>query len=165
MILKKDIDMTEILKIGKKAPAFTLPDAEKKKHSLKDFSGSWLILYFYPKDNTPGCTIEAVDFTCKASDFKKRGAEVIGISPDSSESHGKFITKQNLDITLLSDIDKKVCEKYGVWQLKKMMGKEYMGVVRTTYLIDPTGKIVHVWPKVKVKGHVDAVIEKLEELQ
>lgn len=156
--------MTE-LKIGDKAPEFCLPDAEKGQVCLKDHRGKWVVLYFYPKDNTKGCTMEALEFTAAEDDFNARGAVVIGVSPDSPESHTKFIKKHDLGITLLSDTEKEILTGYGVWQKKKMYGREYMGVVRSTFLIDPEGKIAYIWPKVKVVGHADAVMEKLVKLQ
>ncbi len=151
------------LKAGSKAPTFNLRDHNGEKAALKDFLGKWVVLYFYPKDNTSGCTLEANDFTKNKNDFVGLGAEIIGISPDSVESHRKFIEKQKLNITLLSDQDKKALEKYGVWQLKKMYGREYHGVVRSTFLIDPKGRIARIWEKVKVKGHVNDVINELKE--
>ncbi len=156
--------MTE-LKIGDKAPEFCLPDAERGRVCLKDHRGKWVALYFYPKDNTKGCTMEALEFTAAEDDFNAKGAVVIGVSPDSPESHTKFKEKHDLGITLLSDTEKEILTGYGVWQKKKMYGREYMGVVRSTYLIDPEGKIAYIWPKVKVAGHADAVMEKLVELQ
>lgn len=153
------------LKIGSKAPSFSLSDAEGNKVSLKDYAGKWLVLYFYPKDNTSGCTTEAVDFTSSLPELQKLNCNVAGISPDSCKSHQKFILKHNLMVTLLSDEDKKVLEKYGVWVTKKMYGREYFGVSRTTFLIDPTGKIQHIWENVKVKNHAAEVLEKLKELQ
>ncbi len=149
---------------GVKAPEFCLKDENERKHCLKDFAGKWVVLYFYPKDNTSGCTKEAIGFTEKKAEFEKLGAEIIGISPDSPQSHGKFIEKHNLEILLLSDPEHEVLKKYGVWQKKKMYGKEYMGVVRSTFLIDPERKIAAIWRKVKVKGHVDGVLEKLRSL-
>jgi peroxiredoxin Q/BCP len=151
------------LNVGDKAPDFVLKDHMEKEVSLKDFKGKWVVLYFYPKDNTPGCSTEAMEFTAKLDDFKKLNCEILGVSPDSCLSHQKFIAKKNLNITLLSDAEKIVLGKYGVWQLKKMCGREYMGVVRTTFLINQEGKIAHIWNKVRVKGHVDAVIAKLQE--
>lgn len=156
--------MTE-LKIGETAPGFCLADAEKGQVCLKDHMGSWVILYFYPKDNTKGCTMEALEFTAAEEEFKAKGAVVLGVSPDSPESHAKFKEKNDLSVTLLSDTEKEILASYGVWQKKKMYGREYMGVMRSTYLIDPEGKIAHIWPKVKVAGHADAVMEKLMELQ
>jgi peroxiredoxin Q/BCP len=148
---------------GKKAPAFTLPDSDGNKVSLKDFAGKNVVLYFYPKDNTPGCTKEACDFNEALPDFKKIDAVVLGVSPDSQASHRKFSDKYELPFTLLSDEDKKVLEKYGVWQEKNMYGRKYMGVVRTTVIIDETGEIKKIFPKVKVKGHVDEVLKTLSE--
>ena len=123
------------------------------------------MLYFYPKDNTPGCTTEACDFTAALPDFESLDAIVLGVSPDSPEKHRKFIEKKELKITLLADEDKELCNLMGVWQLKKFMGKEYMGVVRSTFIINPAGEVAAVWSKVRVKGHVDAVKEKLSQLQ
>jgi peroxiredoxin Q/BCP len=154
-----------MLKEGKKAPAFCLKDQDEEKRCLKDFKGKWVVLYFYPKDNTSGCTLEAKDFTCSLDEFAKLNAIIIGVSPDSIESHQKFIAKQSLNLTLLSDTNHVVLEKYGVWQLKKMYGREYYGVVRSTFLIDSDGKIKHMWNKVKVKGHVDEVKNVLKESQ
>ena len=156
---------TSSLNTGASAPDFTLQDPSENSVSLKDFKGKWMVLYFYPKDNTPGCTVEAIDFTQELPDFKKLDAEILGVSPDSCKSHQKFIKGQKLKITLLSDPDHKMLEKYGVWQLKKFMGREYMGVVRSTFLIDPKGKIAHLWSGVKVEGHADEVKTKLKELQ
>ncbi len=153
------------LKIGNKAPDFKLPDAAGDTVSLKDFKDKWLVLYFYPKDNTSGCTTEAIDFTGSLPEFKKLGAAVAGVSPDSCKSHQKFIEKHDLAVTLLSDEAKSVMEKYGVWQLKKMYGKDYFGVVRTTLIIGPDGKIKHIWNNVKVAGHIADVLGKLKELQ
>jgi len=153
------------LDIGDKAPDFCALDENGKENCLKDFKGKWVVLYFYPKDNTPGCTREAQDFTEKFEEFEKLNAVVVGISPDSVESHKKFKEKKNLKVILLSDPERKVIESYDVWKLKKMCGREYYGVVRTTYLIDPEGKVAYVWKNVRVKGHVDAVKKKLEELK
>lgn len=149
--------MSKLLKIGDKAPEFCLPDAEGRKICLKDFKGKWLVLYFYPKDNTTGCTQEAVDFSARVKEFERMDATIIGISPDSSASHVNFISKHKLRIILLSDTEHEVLGKYGVWQKKSMYGRQYYGVVRTTFVIDPSGKIKQVWAKVKVAGHVDEV--------
>ncbi len=157
--------MGEKLKIGDKTPLFCLPNQDEEKICLSDFKGKWVVLYFYPKDNTSGCTKEAIGFTEKKEEFEKLGAVILGVSPDSPKSHRNFIEKKGLTITLLSDQEHKVLEEYGAWQLKKMYGREYMGVVRSTYLINPEGKIAYIWPKVKVAGHVDAVLEKLKELK
>ncbi len=152
------------LKVGKDAPKFNLPDKDNKEVSLNDFKGKYVILYFYPKDNTPACTTEAIGFTGILPALQKLEAVVIGISPDSPESHTKFIEKKNLKIILLSDVDKKVIAEYGKWGFKKFRGKEYMGVIRSTFLIDPDGKIAHIWPKVSVKGHPEDVERILKEL-
>lgn len=144
-------------KIGEKAPEFCLPDAHNKRICLKDFRGKWIVLYFYPKDNTSGCTREAVDFTANIKDFKKMNAVVVGISPDSITSHMKFIDKHSLRVILLSDPEHEVLKEYGVWQKKSMYGREYYGVVRTTFVIDPKGIIRQKWDKVRVAGHADAV--------
>ena len=142
---------------NKKAPQFTLPDQNGNKVSLKDFVGKKVVLYFYPKDNTPGCTKEACDFRDSIEDFKKIKTIVLGVSPDSVESHKKFAEKYDLPFPLLSDPDKKVLQKYGVWKEKSMYGRKYMGVERTTVVIDEKGKILKIFPRVKVKGHVDEV--------
>ncbi len=154
-----------MLEIGTKAPQFCVPNQDEVEICLRDLSGKWIILYFYPKDNTPGCTTEACDFTEAQPIFEDLDAVILGVSPDSPKKHRNFIEKKGLKITLLSDEDKELCNLYGVWQLKKFMGKEYMGVVRSTFIINPDGEIVAIWEKVKVKGHVDAVREKLGELQ
>lgn len=138
-----------LLEIGTKAPDFTLEDKDGNKVSLSDFRGKKVVLYFYPKDNTPGCTRQACSFADQLEYIEEKGAVVIGISKDSKESHKKFISKYNLPFILLSDPDVKVIEAYGVWQEKKMFGKPYMGVVRTTYIIDEDGNIAHVMKKVK----------------
>ncbi len=148
-----------------KASNFCLNDFEGKKHCLKDFSGKWVVLYFYPKDNTSGCTREAVNFTESKGEFEKEGAVIIGISKDSPKSHGRFISKHALEILLLSDEEHKVIEKYGAWGKKKLYGREYFGTVRSTFLIDPKGFIVKEWRKVKVKGHVEEVLETLREMK
>ena len=150
--------------IGDKAPQFCLPDKDNNKVCLKDLQGRWLVLYFYPKDNTSGCTMEATYFTRAKTQFEKLNSVILAVSPDSMESHCKFADKHGLKITLLSDPEHKVLESYGVWQKKKMYGKEFWGVVRSTFLIDPKGKIRYLWPKVKVAGHVEEVKDKLVEL-
>ncbi|MBS3060342.1 MAG: thioredoxin-dependent thiol peroxidase [DPANN group archaeon] len=152
-------------KVGGKAPEFTLKNQDHKPAFLKDFAGKWLVLYFYPKDNTSGCTAEAIDFTNELTKINSIGANVLGVSPDSEDSHCKFRDRHSLKVTLLSDPDKTVLEKYGVWQEKSMYGRKYMGVVRTTFLIDPQGKVAHVWEKVKVPGHVQDVIDTLAKLK
>ncbi len=157
--------MTDIPKIGQNAPDFSIPDQTGSTVSLKDKKGCWLILYFYPKDNTPGCTTEAKDFSEYLEQFKELGADIIGVSPDNEKSHCKFIDKHDLSIQLLSDPDHQVIEAYGAWRLKKFMGKEYMGVVRSTFLISPDGKIAQVWDKVRVKAHVEKVLQELQDQQ
>jgi len=145
-----------------KAKAFCLPDENNKKHCLKDYKGKWIVLYFYPKDNTSGCTREAVEFSDNIKKFEKMNAVVIGVSKDSTESHKKFREKHNLTIVLLSDTEHKVIEKYGAWGKKKLYGKEYFGTVRSTFLINPDGYVVKEWRKVKVNGHVSEVLETLK---
>lgn len=153
--------MTDIPKIGQDAPHFSAPDQTGSTVNLEDKKSSWLVLYFYPKDNTPGCTTEAKEFSEYLEQFKELGADIIGVSPDNEKSHCKFIDKHDLSIQLLSDPDHKVIEAYGAWRLKKFMGKEYMGVVRSTFLISPEGKIIQVWDKVRVKAHVEKVLQEL----
>ena len=152
------------LNIRNDAPEFSLPDKDNKLVSLKDFKGKYVILYFYPKDNSPACTTEAIGFTGILPALQKLDAVVVGISPDSPESHAKFVEKKNLKVILLSDVEKKIIKKYGVWGKKKFRGKEYMGVIRSTFLINPEGKISHIWPKVSVKGHPEDVESVLKSL-
>ena len=152
------------LKIGEKAPDFCLPDKDNKQVCLKDFEGKYKIVYFYPKDSSPGCTTEAIGFTNVLPDLQELDAEVIGISPDNPKSHANFIEKKNLTVTLLSDENNEVMKKYGAWGLKKFRGKTYMGVIRSTFLIDLKDKIAHIWPKVSVKGHAEEVKQILSEL-
>ncbi|MDD5359112.1 MAG: thioredoxin-dependent thiol peroxidase [Sulfurovaceae bacterium] len=154
-----------MLKTLDNVPDFCLPNQDEEEICFRDIKGNWIVLYFYPKDNTPGCTTEACDFTAMVPDFRQLNATVIGVSPDSPAKHRNFITKQNLKITLLSDEKQELCNTFGVWQKKKMCGKEYMGVVRSTYIIDPSGKIAYAWSGVKVKGHAGEVKDKLLELQ
>lgn len=154
-----------MLKTSDTVPDFCLPNQDEEEICFRDIKGNWIVLYFYPKDNTPGCTTEACDFTAMVPDFRELSATVIGVSPDSPARHRNFITKQNLKITLLSDEKQELCNIFGVWQQKKMCGKEYMGVVRSTYIINPSGKIVASWENVKVKGHAEEVKNKLKELQ
>ena len=156
--------MSDLLQIGQPAPDFSAQDQNSNTVSLDDFRDRWLVLYFYPKDDTPGCTVEAIDFTALKEQFTELGAVIIGVSPDSTESHGKFIAKHNLGLQLLSDPERKVTEAYNVWRLKKFMGKEYMGVVRSTFLIAPDGKLAHIWNNARAKGHAEKVLQKLEEL-
>ncbi|WP_417850559.1 thioredoxin-dependent thiol peroxidase [Thalassoglobus sp.] len=157
--------MSSIPEVGKRAPAFTLPAIPEGKIRLSQFKGEKnVVLYFYPRDNTPGCTTEACDFRDNLGQFESAETVVLGISGDSLKSHEKFATKFELPFPLLSDEDHAIAEKYGVWVEKKNYGKTYMGIQRATFLIDKEGKIAAVWPKVKVKGHVDEVREKLSEL-
>ncbi|MBU2491388.1 MAG: thioredoxin-dependent thiol peroxidase [Bacteroidetes bacterium] len=149
---------------GKKAPAFSLPDSDGKKVSLKDFEGKNVVLYFYPKDMTSGCTAEACDFKEAHPDFKKLKTVVLGVSIDPQKSHQKFRDKYELPFTLLSDEDKKVVEKYGVWKEKSMYGRKYMGIERTTLVIDGQGIVKKIFPKVKVTGHVQEVLKTLKEI-
>ncbi len=152
------------LSAGDKAPAFSGPADGGGTISLKDFRGKKLVLYFYPKDMTPGCTTEAEGFRDALPAFKKAGTEIVGVSKDSVKRHDNFKAKHDLPFALLSDEDGIVCEDYGVWQLKKNYGREYMGIVRSTFLIDEKGRIAQVWDKVRVKGHVDAVLEAAQAL-
>ncbi len=156
--------MSDLLQIGQKAPNFSAQDQNTNTVSLDDFRDRWLILYFYPKDDTPGCTVEATDFTALKDQFTELGAAIVGVSPDSTESHCKFITKHDLGLQLISDPERQVIEAYNVWRLKKFMGKEYMGVVRSTFLIAPDGKLAHIWNNVRAKGHAEKVLQKLAEL-
>ncbi len=152
-----------MVEIGDVAPLFCLPGGSEREFCLKDYLGKWLVLYFYPKDNTSGCTREAVDFTAALPVLRDLGAEVLGVSRDSPANHRKFAEKHSLKVMLASDQEHKVTEAYGAWALKKMYGKESYGVIRTTFLIDPQGKISHIWKKVAVKGHADAVVKRLQE--
>jgi peroxiredoxin Q/BCP len=152
------------LKIGDKAPEFSVKISEDKNLTLKDLKDKFVILYFYPKDNTPGCTIEARDFNSYLGDFKSLNTEIIGISRDSLKSHDKFCNNHGLEFTLGSDEEGKTCEKYGVWVEKSMFGKKYMGINRATFLVNPDGKIAHIWPNVSVLGHAKDVLKKVKEL-
>ncbi len=147
--------------VDTKAPVFTLPDETGAVHSLSDFLGKPVVLYFYPKDDTPGCTTEACGFRDQYKEYTDAGVLVIGVSPDSSQSHQKFKTKYNLPFMLLADEGHKVCEQYGVWGRKKAMGREYDGVFRTTFLISPQGKIIKVFEGVKPDGHSAEVLAAL----
>jgi peroxiredoxin Q/BCP len=149
---------------GNIAPDFTVSIAENKQLSLSELYGRYVVLYFYPKDNTPGCTVEARGFNALLSEFKKHGAEVIGISKDSLKSHVKFKSLFDLQLHLGSDAKCELCKKYGVWIEKSMFGKKYMGINRASFLIDKEGKIVHIWPKVNVRGHAQEVLNKIKEL-
>ena len=150
-----------VLTAGSKAPDFKLNDQAGQTHQLADYRGKTIVVYFYPKDDTTGCTKEACSFRDSYADFKAAGVPVIGISPDSEKSHTKFIDKYELPFTLLSDPDHKVCEAYGVWGLKKFMGREYEGVFRTTFIIGPEGEIKHVFEKVKPTDHSREVLAEI----
>ncbi len=150
---------------GSKAPDFTLTNDGGKEVSLKDFRGKTVVLYFYPKDDTPGCTKEACDFRDNTKQFQEKNIVILGVSPDDTASHQKFKKKFDLPFTLLSDPDKKILEKYGVWKEKSMYGKKYMGVERTTFIITPQGKIAKIYPKVSVTDHIGEILKKLEIIQ
>lgn len=154
---------------GKKLPASTLklPLAlgDGTTTTLADFKGRWLVLYFYPKDNTPGCTTEGLDFNALLPKFDKLSADVLGVSKDSVKSHANFCAKQGFKFGLVSDADEKLCRAFSVIQMKKLYGREYEGIVRSTFLIDPDGRIAHIWQPVKVKDHAQAVIDALKEAQ
>ena len=153
------------LQIKEEAPLFSLPNQDNAEISLLNFRGSYVVLYFYPKDKTPGCTTAACDFRDSMESLNALGAVVLGVSPDSVKSHQSFIGKESLNFTLLSDTNKEVLKMYGAFGVKKLYGKEYEGVIRSTFLIDPQGKIAHIWKNVKVKGHIEEVREKLEALR
>lgn len=153
-----------MLEIGKKSPNFTLPRDGQGSISHEDFKGRNLVIFFYPKDDTSGCTKEAIEFTQKRADFEAAGATVLGISKDTVAKHDKFITKHDLKIPLLADVSGEVCENFGVWKEKSMYGRTYMGIERSTFLIDGNGIIRQIWRKVRVKGHVDAVLTEVNAL-
>lgn len=149
------------LKVGSKAPEFSLPDQNNKQHSLSDYQGQWVLLYFYPKDDTPGCTKEACALRDNLPRFKKIKAVVLGVSVDSVKSHAKFAEKYGLPFTLLADEGRSVVKKYGVWQKKKFMGREFWGTMRTSFLIDPKGKIAKIYKNVKPDVHAVEVLKDL----
>ena len=153
-----------MLKNNTKAPNFKLPSTSKDNYSLKDSIGKYVVIYFYPKDDTPGCTIETNDFNKLLSKFKKLECEVYGISKDNLKSHKKFRNKYKIKFDLLSDQELKVLKKYKVWGKKKFMGREFVGIIRTTFLIDKKGKIIKIWNNVKVKDHAKEVLETLKNL-
>ena len=150
---------------GTQAPDFTLMDQDEAEVSLSDFRGRWVVLYFYPKDDTPGCTTEACEFTEGIEAFEALDAVVFGCSPDSPEKHRKFIAKHDLGVRLLSDPDHEVMKAYGAWGEKSMYGRVTVGVIRSTAIIDPEGRVAHHWKRVKAKGHAEKVRERLQELQ
>ena len=153
-----------MLKEKTKAPNFKLPSTSKENYSLKDSIGNYVVVYFYPKDDTPGCTIETNDFNKLLTKFKKLECEVYGVSKDSLKSHDKFRHKYKIKFNLLADEELKVLKKYKVWGKKKFMGREFMGIIRTTFLIDKHGKIIKIWENVKVKDHAKKVLETLKEI-
>ncbi len=150
---------------GAPAPDFRLPDATGTEHGLSDYRGRWVVLYFYPADDTPGCTTEACQFRDRHAAIEAAGAVVLGVSPDDPASHARFQAKYDLPFTLLADVDHRVAERYGAWQLKTSYGRSQMGVVRSTFLIDPEGRIARVWPKVKADGHAEEVLAALTDEQ
>jgi len=149
------------LKVGDKAPDFTLPTGSGGRFSLKDVKGKKVVIYFYPKDDTSGCTKEACSFRDNTKIIQKKGAVIIGASIDSVESHKKFASKYDLPFTLVSDEEKDLVKKYGVWKEKNMYGRKYMGIVRTTFVINEKGVISHIFPKVNVEGHIDEILALL----
>ena len=151
--------MPQTFEVGSKAPDFSCAADGDRQVSLADYAGKKLVIYFYPKDDTPGCTTEAIEFTAKRDAFAVANTEIVGVSADSVEKHEKFKTKHNLGVTLLSDPDQKMLEAYGVWVEKNMYGRKYMGIERATFLVGEDGKILNIWRKVRVKGHVDDVLE------
>jgi len=153
------------LEANEKAPAFSLKDKDNTTHKLSDYKGQWVVLYFYPKDDTPGCTVEGKEFSELKKEFEKHKAVVLGVSADSPEKHEKFIKKHNLKITLLCDPEYKTMEKYGAYGNKILYGKTFLGIKRSTYIIDPKGKVAKVWKAVRSKGHAQKVLENLQELQ
>ena len=155
----------QTIKIGNRAPTFTLTDAQGNDVSLQDHLGKWVVLYFYPRDDTPGCTTEACEFSADVGQFEGLNATVVGVSPDSPQSHQKFITRHGLKVGLLSDPDHAVMNKYGAWGEKNMYGRKTEGVIRSTVLIDPEGRVRAHWPKVRAAGHAKAVADRLAELQ
>lgn len=155
---------TSTLEIGDRALDFTLQESASRSYSLKDFAGKRLVLYFYPKDDTSGCTTEAIEFTKLKTEFEALNAIVIGVSPDSCADHAKFKSKHDLTVMLLSDESKEMLQAYGVWVQKSMYGRSYMGVERTTFLIDEEGHIVQKWEKVKAPGHAREVLERVQQI-
>ena len=152
------------LNVGDRAPAFHAPDQDGTKHRLSQYKGQWVILYFYPKDDTPGCTKEACGFRDSHPKFKRKKAVVLGVSVDPVKKHRKFADKYELPFTLIADEDKKIVEAYSVWGKKKFMGREYMGTNRVSFLIDPAGKIAKIYDKVKVAEHAEEVLADIAEL-
>lgn len=151
------------IEVGQPVPDFTLPGSNGQDVSLSDFRGKKVVIYFYPKDMTPGCTTQSCDFRDFHGGFKEYNTEVIGISPDDLKSHDKFIDKHQLPFLLLADVEHEAAEKFGVWKPKKMFGKEFMGIERSTFLVDEAGKLIKEWRKVKVSGHVEEVLAAVKE--
>lgn len=152
-----------MLEVGKSAPDFTLPDQDGVPHALADYRGQWVLIYFYPKDDTPGCTVEACELRDEFPKFEKLKAKIFGVSADTVQSHKKFVEKYRLPFTLLADPEKKMLESYGVWGMKKFMGREYLGIVRSSFLVNPEGKIAKIYPKVNPLTHADEVLADLEK--
>jgi peroxiredoxin Q/BCP len=163
--MQGDHDALSMIKLGNKAPAFSLPDQSGKVVSLASLAGQWVVLYFYPRDDTPGCTVEACEFTAAMPQFRNLDAVVLGCSADSSASHQKFIQKHKLAVGLLTDADKSVMKSYSAYGKKLMYGKEVEGVIRSTVVIAPDGTVAAHWPKVKAEGHAEQVRERLAELR
>ncbi len=153
-----------MLEVGQRAPQFTLQDQDGTEVSLQDLAGSPVVVYFYPKDDTPGCTTQACGIRDQWSEFEEAGAVVLGISPDDVDSHGRFAAKNDLPHRLLADPERTVIEEYGAWGTKSMYGKEYQGVIRSTVLVGPDGKVAEVWPKIQPKKHADAVLGAIRAL-
>ena len=153
------------IEAGSKAPAFSLLDHAGERVSLAKLKGRWIVLYFYPKDDTPGCTVEACEFTSSLAQFHGLEAEVFGVSPDTPASHAKFREKHKLKVQLLADPEKKMLGEYGAWGMKKMYGREVLGVIRSTVIVDPKGVVAHHWKSVRAAGHAEYVRERLAELQ
>ena len=153
-----------MLEVGKKAPAFSLPDQDGHIHKLSDYKGQWVLIYFYPKDDTPGCTKEACGIRDNFPAFTKMNAVALGVSKDSPEKHQKFIQKYDLPFTLLADEKTTMIEQYGAWKEKSMYGKTFMGIQRLSYLVDPTGKVAKVYPNVKPTEHAQEVLRDLKDL-
>ncbi|WP_048600707.1 thioredoxin-dependent thiol peroxidase [Rubeoparvulum massiliense] len=154
-----------MIQVGEQVPDLVLPASDGTMVSLKQYAGKYVVLYFYPKDMTPGCTTEACEFRDMTSQYEALNAMIVGVSPDPLKSHEKFIQKHELPFLLLSDEEHALAEAFGVWKLKKMYGREYMGIERSTFIIDPEGKLLKEWRKVKVKGHVEDVLNILKALQ
>lgn len=162
--MSKILTKNKMLEVGEKAPDFDATDQDEKKISLKQFKGKTIVLYFYPKDNTPGCTKEACSLRDRYSTFKKKNVVILGVSKDSEKSHNGFIEKHDLPFTLIADTDKKVQMAFGVWQEKSLYGRKFMGTVRTTFVISPEQKIAYVFNKIDCPNHAEEVLEKLEEI-